>query len=416
MINKKILPCVLGLGYVGMPIFNILNKKFKTVGFDINKIRINELKNKYDRNNEFSKKDLVLKNKSLFSFLEKDIKDCNFFIICVPTPVFQNKQPDLKPLKKVSNLISKYIKSGDIIFFESTVYPGVTNYLIKNILEKKSKLKNNKDFWTGYSPERINPGDKNKTIKKINKIVAIKSKDKEVNYKIKNIYKNLSKKIFYTNSLEEAELSKVIENVQRDINIAFMNEILQISEKLKIDFFRVVNLASTKWNFLKFNPGLVGGHCLPVDPYYLYYAAKKKKLEASFLLSGRNVNNNMEKFVLNKIYTEVKKIKKKNTKILIAGISYKAEVSDTRNSLPFSIFKKLKKDNSLDITGYDPILNDSLANKLNIKNNFKFKNKELDLIIILVNHKILIKKFRNKKLFKNTKILDVFNFLKNEKN
>ena len=416
MINKKILPCVLGLGYVGMPIFNILNKKFKTVGFDTNKSRINELKNKKDRNNEFSKKELVLKNKSLFSFLEKDIKNCNFFIICVPTPIFRNKKPDLKPLKKVSNIISKYLKSGDIVFFESTVYPGVTNQLIKNILEKKSKLKNSKDFWTGYSPERINPGDKNKTIKKINKIVAINSNDKEINYKIKRIYKNLSKKIFYTNSLEEAELSKVIENVQRDINIAFMNEILQISEKLKVNFFRVVNLASTKWNFLKFNPGLVGGHCLPVDPYYLYYAAKKKKLEASFLLSGRNINNNMEKFVLNKIYSEIKKIKKKNTKILVAGICYKAEVSDIRNSLPFSIFKRLKKDNSLQIIGYDPILDETLANKLNIKKNFKFKNKRVDLIVILVNHKILVKKFRNKKLFKNSKILDVFNFLKNEKN
>ena len=367
MINRKILPCVLGLGYVGMPIFNILNKKFKTVGFDTNKTRINELKNKKDRNNEFSKKELVLKNKFLFSFLEKDIKNCNFFIICVPTPIFRNKKPDLKPLKKVSNIISKYLKSGDIIFFESTVYPGVTNQLIKNILEKKSKLKNSKDFWTGYSPERINPGDKNKTIKKINKIVAINSNDKEINHKIKSIYKNLSKKIFYTNSLEEAELSKVIENVQRDINIAFMNEILQISEKLKVDFFRVVNLASTKWNFLKFNPGLVGGHCLPVDPYYLYYAAKKKKLEASFLLSGRNVNNNMEKFVLNKIYSEIKKIKKRNAKILVAGICYKAEVSDIRNSLPFSIFKKLKKDNSLKIIGYDPILDETLAKKLNVQ-------------------------------------------------
>tara|TARA_B100000902_G_scaffold397413_1_gene461139 strand:- start:15853 stop:17103 length:1251 start_codon:yes stop_codon:yes gene_type:complete len=416
MINRKILPCVLGLGYVGMPIFNILNKKFKTVGFDTNKTRINELKNKKDRNNEFSKKELVLKNKSLFSFLEKDIKNCNFFIICVPTPIFRNKKPDLKPLKKVSNIISKYLKSGDIIFFESTVYPGVTNQLIKNILEKKSKLKNSKDFWTGYSPERINPGDKNKTIKKINKIVAINSNDKEINHKIKSIYKNLSKKIFYTNSLEEAELSKVIENVQRDINIAFMNEILQISEKLKVDFFRVVNLASTKWNFLKFNPGLVGGHCLPVDPYYLYYAAKKKKLEASFLLSGRNVNNNMEKFVLNKIYSEIKKIKKRNAKILVAGICYKAEVSDIRNSLPFSIFKKLKKDNSLKIIGYDPILDETLAKKLNIKKYFKFKNKRVDLIVILVNHKILVKKFKNKKLFKNSKILDVFNFLKNEKN
>ena len=418
MINKKILPCILGLGYVGMPIFNILNKKFKTVGFDVNKNRVNELKNKHDRNGEFSKTNLILKNKSLISHKELDIKECNFFIVCVPTPVFKNKKPDLKPLKEVSKLIGKYIKLGDVIFFESTVYPGVTNYLTKNILEKKSKLKNNKDFWTGYSPERINPGDKNKTIQKINKIVAINSKDKEVNFKIREVYKNLTKKIFYTDSLEEAELSKVIENVQRDINIAFMNEILQISEKLNINFYKVINLASTKWNFLKFSPGLVGGHCLPVDPYYLYFAAKKKKLKASFLLSGRNVNNNMEKFVLDKISAEIKKIKVKikKPKILIAGISYKAEVSDVRNSLPFAIYKKLKKDNSLNTIGYDPILDKFVANKFNIEQNYKFKNKEIDLIVILVNHKVLIKRFSNKKLYQNIKILDVFNFLKNEKN
>ena len=416
MINKKILPCILGLGYVGMPIFNILNKKFKTVGFDVNKNRVNELKNKHDRNGEFSKTNLILKNKSLISHKEIDIKECNFFIVCVPTPVFKNKKPDLKPLKEVSKLIGKYIKLGDVIFFESTVYPGVTNYLTKNILEKKSKLKNNKDFWTGYSPERINPGDKNKTIQKINKIVAINSKDKEVNFKIREVYKNLTKKIFYTDSLEEAELSKVIENVQRDINIAFMNEVFQISEKLNINFFKVIALASSKWNFLKFNPGLVGGHCLPVDPYYLYFAAKRKKLEASFLLSGRNVNNNMENFVLNKINNEIKKLKKKKTKILIAGISYKAEVSDIRNSLPFSIYQKLKKRNELDVTGYDPILDKSVAKEHKIQQDYKFDNKKIDLIIILVNHTVLVKKFNNKKLFKNIKILDVFNFLKNETN
>ncbi len=414
MINKKILPCVLGLGYVGMPIFNILNKKFKTIGYDINKERINELKNKHDRNNEFSKNDLVLKNESVFSFNDKDLKDCNFFIICVPTPVFQNKKPNLKPLREVSDLITKYIKKKDIIFFESTVYPGVTKYLIKNILEKKSKLKNNKDFWTGYSPERISPGDKNKTIQKINKIVAINRNNKEVKYKVEKIYKNLTKKIFYTESLEEAEFSKVIENVQRDINIAFMNEIFQISNKLDINFFNVIDLASTKWNFLKFSPGLVGGHCLPVDPYYLYFAAKKRNLEASFLLSGRTVNNNMEKYVIKKIYNEIKKIKKNKPKIVLAGISYKAEVSDIRNSIPFSIYQKLKKNQKLDIIAYDPILDKSVAKKFNIKKNCQFNNKKIDLAVMLVNHNILIKKFSNKKLFKETKILDIFKYLNNE--
>jgi UDP-N-acetyl-D-galactosamine dehydrogenase len=414
MINKKILPCVLGLGYVGMPIFNILNKKFKTIGYDINKERINELKNKHDRNNEFSKNDLVLKNESVFSFNDKDLKDCNFFIICVPTPVFQNKKPNLKPLREVSDLITKYIKKKDIIFFESTVYPGVTKYLIKNILEKKSKLKNNKDFWTGYSPERISPGDKNKTIQKINKIVAINRNNKEVKYKVEKIYKNLTKKIFYTKSLEEAEFSKVIENVQRDINIAFMNEIFQISNKLDINFFNVIDLASTKWNFLKFSPGLVGGHCLPVDPYYLYFAAKKRNLEASFLLSGRTVNNNMEKYVIKKIYNEIKKIKKNKPKIVLAGISYKAEVSDIRNSIPFSIYQKLKKNQKLDIIAYDPILDKSVAKKFNIKKNCQFNNKKIDLAVMLVNHNILIKKFSNKKLFKETKILDIFKYLNNE--
>ena len=315
--NTKILPCVIGLGYVGMPVFNILKKKFKTVGFDKDQSRIKQLRSKYDRNNEFSKKELILKNKSYFSYSKSDLKNCNFFIICVPTPVLRNKKPDLKSLKEVSNLLSNYIKIGDIIFFESTVYPGATNYLTENILEKKSKLKNNKDFWVGYSPERINPGDKNKTIKKINKIVGINLINKNVKYKVQKVYKNLTQNIFFTNSIKDAEMSKVIENVQRDINIAFMNEIFQISEKLNLNFKNIIRLASSKWNFLKFSPGLVGGHCLPVDPYYLYEIAKKNKLNAKFLLAGRNVNNSMENFIIKKILEKIEYLKKKMVKKLL---------------------------------------------------------------------------------------------------
>ena len=232
------------------------------------------------------------------------MRKSSFYIITVPTPIFDNKKPDLRPLKSACEILKKVIKNDDIIFFESTVYPGVTRYL-KNKYFKKKKI------WIGYSPESINPGDKKHTVKNIKKIVSFDPCPKKIRSDILNVYRTITKNIILSYSIENAEMSKVIENIQRDINIAFMNEIFMVSKKLNLDFKEIIKLAKTKWNFLNFSPGLVGGHCLPVDPFYLYYLAKKKKYNAQFMLAGREVNDAVSDFVRNQIE---KKIRKKNKK------------------------------------------------------------------------------------------------------
>ena len=273
---KKIYPCVVGLGYVGLPLFVRLKNKFSTIGFDINKDRVGYLLKKQDQNKEFSKNDLILKNNSVITNNVKNIKKANFFIVTVPTPVNQKFEPDLKFLKDAVTIIGKNLKKDDIIFIESTIYPSVTQNFCIPILERESKLKINKDFIIGYSSERINPGDKKHSVENINKVVAIETNNKKILKKVKTVYKIISKKIILSKFIKEAETSKVIENIQRDLNIALMNEIFLICEKLKINFNEVKKLALTKWNFHNYSPGLVGGHCLPVDPYYLAYIAKKK--------------------------------------------------------------------------------------------------------------------------------------------
>ena len=395
-------PCIIGLGYVGLPILLNLSKKIKTIGFDINKKRILDLKNSRDTFNEFKKRDFA-KKKIFFTNDVFKAKSANFFIVAVPTPISKSKYPDLSHLKKVSENISKILKKGDIIFFESTVYPGVTNNLCKTILEKKSKLIEGKDFFIGYSPERVNPGDKNHSLKKIDKILAYPHK-----YKIKNIiglYKNLAKKIIFTKNIEEAETAKVIENIQRDVNIGLMNEIFTVCKKLNINFYNVLNLAATKWNFIKYKPGLVGGHCLPVDPYYLSYISKVNKFDTKIILAGRSINNSMEK----NIYTEINKLinKKifKNKKILLCGLTYKENVADLRNSMQLEIFKKLKK-NKKNIFGFDPILNRDIAKKFNLISKDK-DFKKFDIYIILTNHSLIKKKL--KKLNNNKFIFNIFN-------
>lgn len=395
-------PCIIGLGYVGLPILLNLSKKIKTIGFDINKKRILDLKNSRDTFNEFKKRDFA-KKKIFFTNDVFKAKSANFFIVAVPTPISKSKYPDLSHLKKVSENISKILKKGDIIFFESTVYPGVTNNLCKTILEKKSKLIEGKDFFIGYSPERVNPGDKNHSLKRIDKILAYPHK-----FKIKNIfslYKNLAKKIIFTKNIEEAETAKVIENIQRDVNIGLMNEIFTVCKKLNINFYNVLNLAATKWNFIKYKPGLVGGHCLPVDPYYLSYISKVNKFDTKIILAGRSINNSMKK----KIYTEINKLinKKifKNKKILLCGLTYKENVADLRNSMQLEIFKKLKK-NKKNIFGFDPILNRDIAKKFNlISKDRDFK--KFDIYIILTNHSLIKKKL--KKLNNNKFIFNIFN-------
>jgi UDP-N-acetyl-D-galactosamine dehydrogenase len=405
----KINPCVIGLGYVGLPIILHLASKFSSHGFDINTNRINNLKNKIDTNNEFKSKDFY-KKKIHFTNNLSDIKNCNFFIICVPTPVKKNKKPNLQNLKNAIDIVSKVLKKNDIIFIESTIYPGLTKQY-KNYLEKKTNLKNNIDFYIGYSPERINPGDKTNTLKNIKKIVAINTEKKSVLKKVYKVYNTVSKEIILSKNIRAAETAKVIENIQRDLNIALINEILLICKKLKIDFKEVLKLAKTKWNFINFNPGLVGGHCLPVDPYYLSSIAEKKKFKTNVVLAGRKTNDKMSNFIINdlKFFLAKKNKSLKNSKIIIIGLSYKAGVADMRNSLNFEIFKKLKK-NCNNVYGYDPFVENKIRKNYRIYNKIN-ANKKYDVILFLSNHEKFKKKFKNILLSKNrNNILDPFRY------
>jgi len=406
----KIKVCVIGIGYVGLPIFLNLSKTIGVTGFDINKERINKLNKFIDIYKEFKKNEIKLfkKNKSTLTSNITSIKDCNFFIVAVPTPIFKNKTPDLRMLINSCKLIGKVLKKNDIIFFESTVFPGVTNKICRKILEKTSGLKLSKDFFLGYSPERINPGDKSKKINTINKIVAFNDDNPKRIKTVKEIFKKISKKITYTRDLESAETAKVIENIQRDLNIGLFNEIYKFCDTANINFDEVIRLASTKWNFLKFKPGLVGGHCLPVDPYYLSHISKKHKLKMEILLAGRKVNNQMESFVYKKILQELKK-KKLNLKdkILIAGESYKPNVGDQRNSIAQKIIFKLLKRNSK-IKVFDPTIDNKYFYKKYRTNYLNLKEK-YDVIIQLVNHNTGYKQIQKYlKKNKNTVFIKIF--------
>ncbi len=395
---KKIYPCIIGLGYVGLPLFISLKKKFKVVGYDIDKRRVSELKNYKDRNKEFSKKELTLNKGSLITSNKVDVKGSNFYIVTVPTPIKNNKDPNLTYVKSAFTMIANYIKNNDIIFLESTVYPGTTLEICKRIIQKKNK---NINFSIGYSSERINPGDKIHNIKNISKVVSIDADNKIIS-SVKNVYKNVSKKIVFTNKINEAELSKLIENTQRDLNIGLMNEIMILCEKAHLDFNEVLRLAKTKWNFLRFKPGLVGGHCLPVDPYYLSFFAKKLRFNTKITLAARKTNNSMEEFILKKIILKLKKIKNyKKNKIVVMGLTYKSDVPDYRNSLAINIYNKLKKDNN-NIKAYDPIIESSFIETNNVSSNFKEIMKS-DIFIILVKHKQIDKAVKFAK--KNKKII-----------
>ena len=398
MKRKIIKPCVVGLGYVGLPLFLKLQKKITTIGYDNNKLRIIKLNAKKDINKEFKKNDLRLKRKSFFTYDKNLLKYCNFFIIAVPTPVLKNNKPDLSFLEKSCKTIGTFLKKGDIVFFESTVFPGITENYCGKILQKVSGLKLDIDFFIGYSPERINPGDKKHSIDKIVKIV---SANKDYTLKIgKFIYQKVSKKIVLNRNIKEAESAKVIENIQRDLNIGLMNEIYKVCSNSNINFSNVIKLSSTKWNFVKFNPGLVGGHCLPVDPYYYSHFANLHGISTEILLAGRRVNNSMFKFIFKKINDELKNmnLQIKKSKILILGLTYKKNVSDLRNSYVIKLAELIKKNCSkLDI--YDPLISSSKVKRLNIIHRVNLK--KYDLIINAVNHDIFqdkILKIKKKKL------------------
>ena len=393
-------PCVIGLGYVGLPIFIRLQKKFDTIGFDLNKNRIQNLKKGIDLNKEHLKREICYNNNSFVTNNVQKIKNCNFFIVCVPTPITKSNKPDLNALISSCKILSKIIKRGDIIFFESTVYPGVTENICARYLENKTKLKENKDFFIGYSPERVNPGDKHHSIEKISKIVAYNTKIKKNIDTIKTVYKSITNKVVLVNKIKEAETAKVIENIQRDLNIALFNEIFILCEKLKLNFNQVIKLASTKWNFIKFQPGLVGGHCLPVDPYYLSFIAKKNRFKMSVLLAGRNMNNYMKIYLYDKILEKLKglKINPNNSNIVILGITYKKNVADTRNSLALEIAKKLQKKNRK-IKIFDPYVSNNKNIKLISLKTLNSNNFKAAVVITRHNNlKRLIQNFKLKKI------------------
>ena len=377
------------------------------VGYDINERRIKNLKNLIDTNKEFEKNELKIKNKSFLTSDSKDIKNCNFYIVTVPTPVKNSNKPNLKYIKNAFEVISKNLKKDDIIFLESTVYPNTTEVFCKNILLKNKNLISSDEFTIGYSSERINPGDKEHNVKKINKVVAVETNENIIK-RVKLVYSQISKKIIFSKKIREAELSKLVENTQRDINISLMNEILILCRKTNINFNEVLRLARTKWNFLNFSPGLVGGHCLPVDPYYLSYFAKTSKFNTKITLAGRETNNSMENFIFKLIKREIgENIKIKNKKIAVIGLTYKPNVSDIRNSLALKIFNKLRKKYK-NIVGFDPILDKKIAKKINITQNFN-KIKNSNIIIVLVNHNIVKKKIN---FFSKTNkmIINPFNY------
>ena len=347
---------IIGLGYVGLPLAHAFSFKYDIVGFDVAQWRIDELKNGTDRTLELSKAQVkeAISNNMQFTTSLDDIKDCNIYIVTVPTPIDKNKRPDLSPLIKASESVGSVLKKDDIVIYESTVYPGATEEDCVPILEKFSNLKFNKDFFCGYSPERINPGDKEHTVTKILKVTA--GSTPEIGKKVNELYASvITAGTHLAPTIKVAEAAKIIENSQRDINIAFINELAIIFNKLDIDTNAVLDAASTKWNFLPFRPGLVGGHCIGVDPYYLTHKAQQVGHNPEIILAGRRINDNMGIYVANQVIKLM--IKRGHTvdgaKVLVLGITFKENCPDIRNSKVIDVIQELKEFGcSVDISDY----------------------------------------------------------------
>jgi len=335
---------IIGLGYVGLPLAVEFGKKFDTIGFDINAKRVNELRNGIDRTLETETEKLKSAKRLTYTTNYLDLKPCNYFIVTVPTPIDKYKNPDLTPVVKATETVGKILSKGGIVIYESTVYPGCTEEVCVPILEKESGLKFNVDFFCGYSPERINPGDKVHTVTKIRKITS--GSTPEIGKKVNELYQSIiTAGTFLATSLKVAEAAKVIENSQRDINIAFANELAKLFNVLGIDTHEVLAAAGTKWNFLPFQPGLVGGHCIGVDPYYLTYKAQEVGYHPEVILSGRRINDSMGFYVAGQVIKLM--IKKGHTvsgsKVLVLGITFKENCPDIRNSRVIDIIDELKQ-------------------------------------------------------------------------
>jgi UDP-N-acetyl-D-galactosamine dehydrogenase len=388
---------VIGLGYVGLPLARLFATKYQVVGFDINQNRITSLRAGTDSTLEVS--DVVLQkvlvndfksnqNGLLCSSTLSDIADCNYYIVTVPTPVDKNNRPDLTPLYKSSETVGKVLKKGDIVIYESTVYPGVTEDECVPVLEKISGLKFNEDFFAGYSPERINPGDKEHTVEKILKVTA--GSTLEIGQKVDELYKSvITAGTHLAPCIKVAEAAKVIENSQRDINIAFVNELAKIFNLMDIDTHAVLEAAGTKWNFLPFKPGLVGGHCIGVDPYYLAQKAQELGYHPEIILAGRRLNDSMGEYVASQV---VKMMIKKGIQVygadlLMLGITFKENCPDVRNTKIVDVVKSLA-DFGIQVSIFDPIANPSeVKHEYNLETMVTLPNKKFDAVLLGVAHK-----------------------------
>lgn len=355
--NKEIKICVIGLGYVGLPLARLFSTKYSTIGFDMNQKRVEALNAGHDATLEVSDEllqEAIKKNGFRCTTAIDEIRDCNFYVVAVPTPVDDNNRPDLKPLWGASETVGKVISKGDIVVYESTVYPGVTEEECLPVVERVSGLKFNKDFFAGYSPERINPGDKLHTVEKIKKVTS--GSTPEIADIVDSVYNSvLVNGTHKAPSIKVAEASKIIENSQRDVNIAFMNELAKIFNAMGIDTHDVIEAASTKWNFIKLSPGLVGGHCISVDPYYLIQKAQVYGVLPRIMFSARRLNDGMGAYVANQTIKamNLKGLKVKDSKILILGITFKENCPDIRNTKIVDIYHTLAEYTS-DITVFDP--------------------------------------------------------------
>lgn len=409
MKNTKI--TIIGLGYVGLPLALEFGKKYNTTGFDLNEKRIEELKQQIDYSKEIAKEEFF--ESKLIKFTSKlENKEADVYIIAVPTPIDKQKRPDLTPLVSASNIVGKVLKEGDIVIYESTVYPGCTEEVCVPILERESGLIFNKNFYCGYSPERINPGDKDRPITKIKKITS--GSNPEIAIFIDNLYNSVIEAgTHLAPSIKVAEAAKVIENTQRDLNIAFVNELSIIFNKIGIDTNDVLEAAGTKWNFMKFKPGLVGGHCIGVDPYYLTFKSQELGYYPEIILAGRKLNDRMGAHIANQV---MKLMKKKNhnidaAEVLMLGITFKENCTDIRNSKAIDIVNELKEFGAI-VDVYDP-----WANKQEVEKEYSITltdtiyNKNYKAIILAVAHDEFLKIDFSSIRSNNTVVFDVKSIL-----
>lgn len=372
--NKEAVICVVGLGYVGLPLAKHFSKELKTIGFDIDQSKVDELNDNNQNSN------LILTSD------ESKIENADFVIVCVPTPVRQNKEPDLSFVKSASKTVGENLRGGSVIVYESTVYPGATEEECIPILEEHSRMRCGEDFYIGYSPERVNPGDEAHDIDKITKIVS--GMDLETGKVLEKLYSHVTD-VYLAPDIKTAEAAKVIENIQRDLNIALMNELSIIFNKIGLDTDEVLDAAATKWNFIRYYPGLVGGHCIPIDPYYLVKKAKELDYHPQVILAGRSINDNMPKHVAEMTIKGLNKAGKviKDSKVVIMGLTYKENVADTRKSPSRDLIKELHE-YDIDVYGYDPLLKEEEVESFDVKSlkSIDDLDFEVDSFVFTVEH------------------------------